>query len=86
MQVDSTRGADRDAKEARENVAFVEADAAAAAIAVARTEALESVEYTNEAAGGTGMMVDKTRAREWKVMIQKAVLEHGVGKWEAKVR
>lgn len=73
-------------KESRENTAYIEADAAATAMALTHTEAHESVDYPNEEAGGTGVMSDKNCAREWRTMLQKSVLEHGVGQWAAKVR
>lgn len=79
-QVDSGTG------EARAGVELTEADAAGTAIAFARAEALERVEYKEEEVGGRGTMQDKQRAREWRALLQKAVLEHGVGRWEAKVR
>lgn len=79
-------------KEDKDSVAAAEADAAAAAIAVARTEAHESVEYEGEEAGGTGMLMDTSgtsdtkTARERRAMLQKAVMEYGVGGWQKTVR
>lgn len=64
---------------------LLEADAAAAT-ALARVEAHESVVYRDEEAGGTGIMGDHNNAREYRTMLQKSVQEHGVGGWEAKAR
>lgn len=88
LQGESVSGAEGDvAKEAAENLATVEADAAAAAaMAVARAEAYESVDFKDEEAGGSGTAGDKTQMRELRALLQRSVLEHGVGGWAAKVR
>lgn len=81
--------ADGDVKEDKDSMAAAAAEAAAAAaIAVARTEAYESVKYEGEESGGAGieLLNDTKTAREWRAMLQKAVLEHGVGSWQATVR
>ncbi|CAM9452162.1 unnamed protein product [Ectocarpus sp. 8 AP-2014] len=78
---DAIAGADGDpAKDfCREAVSFAEADAAAAAVAMARTEAHESVDHPGEEAGGAGTFDDKSRARERRALLQKLIMEHGVG-------
>lgn len=67
-------------------MSLAEADAVAAAVVMARTEAHESVEYKEEKAGGAGTFDDKTRSRERKALLQKLVQEHGVGGLQTKVR
>lgn len=86
MQVES--GEHGDCKGARDitNMAFIKAEAAVVAIALARTKVQEGVEWNDEEAGGTGMMKDQNRSQEFRAMLQKLVLEHGVGSWEEKVR
>lgn len=87
MQEEAATGADCElSKEAKESMYFAEADAAAAAVAVARTEAHESVHHKDEEAGGTGATDDKNSTRERRALLQKFVLEHGVGGLETKVR
>lgn len=88
MQEEAATGADGEAaREAKENMYFAEADAAAAAVAVARSEAHESVDYNEEEAGGAGTFDDESSsARELRALLQKFVLEHGVGGLETKVR
>eukprot|EP00752_Nemacystus_decipiens_P010814 g9619.t1 len=77
---EAATGADSElSKEAKESMYFAEADAAAAAVAVARTEAHESVHHKDEEAGGTGAIDDKSSTRERRALLQKFVLEHGVG-------
>lgn len=72
-------------KEKKEVIALAEADAAAAATALNRAEAAERVDYADEEAGGNGMPKDRSKARERRAILQKAVLDLGVGGWEAKV-
>ena len=72
-------------REAKENASSGEADALTAVIAAAHAEAHESVDYEDEDRGGSGVMNEKKRGREWKALLQKSVLEHGVGRWEEKV-
>lgn len=90
VQEEAATGADgevsKEAKEAKEGMYFAEADAAAAAVAVARTEAHESVHHKDEEAGGTGAIDDKSSTRERRALLQKFVLEHGVGGLGKKVR
>ncbi|CAM9667574.1 unnamed protein product [Scytosiphon promiscuus] len=82
---ESMSGIDGDAaKEGRDCASFAEADAAAAAVAVARTEAHESVNHQGEQAGGTGTF-DKTWTRDQRALLQKLVLEHGVAGLATKV-
>lgn len=87
MQEDAATGTDGEvSKEAKEGMYFAEADAAAAAVTVARTEAYESVDYKDEKAGGAGTFAKKDNTRERKALLQKFVLEHGVGGLATKVR
>lgn len=87
VQEEATTGADgKLSKEAKESMYFAEADAAAAAVAVARTEAHESVDHKDEEAGGTGAIDNKNSTRERRALLQKFVLEHGVGGLGTKVR
>lgn len=87
MQEEAAAGADGEvSKEFKEDMYFAEADAAAAAVAVARTEAYESVDHKDEEAGGTGAVDDRNSTRERRALLQKFVLEHGVGGLETKVR
>lgn len=72
-------------REAKDGLYFAEADAAAAAVAVARVEAHESVDHEGEEAGGAGTFDDKSCSREHRALLQKLVLEHGVGGLETKV-
>ncbi|CAM9278100.1 unnamed protein product [Ectocarpus sp. 4 AP-2014] len=69
----------------REAVSFAEADAAAAAVAMARTEAHESVDHPEEEAGRTGTFDDKSGARERRALLQKLIMEHGVGGLKTKL-
>ncbi|CAN0578811.1 unnamed protein product [Ectocarpus sp. 12 AP-2014] len=84
---DAIAGADGDpAKEfCREAVLFAEADAAAAAVAMAHTEAHESVDHPGEEAGGAATFDDKSRARERRALLQKLIMEHGVGGLKTKL-
>lgn len=85
-QEESATGAEGDAgKETKESVMLVEADAAAAT-ALARLSAHESVTYRDEEAGGTGATGDRPTAQQCRALLLKSVQEHGVGGWEAKVR
>lgn len=87
VQEEAATGSDGEApKEAKEGMYFAEADTAAAAVAVARTEAHESVHHKEEEAGGAGTLDDKNSTRERRALLQKLVLEHGVGGLETKVR
>lgn len=70
----------------KEHVALAEADAAAVTAGTARAEAAEKVHYANEEAGGCGVPQDSNQARQWRAILLKAVLEHGVGAWETQVR
>eukprot|EP00903_Cladosiphon_okamuranus_P015525 g14334.t1 len=72
-------------KEFKEGMYFAEADAAAAAVTVARTEAYESVDHKDEQAGGTGAVEDKNASREQRALLQKFILEHGVGGLQTKL-
>lgn len=53
---------------------------------MARTEAHESVDHPREEAGGAGTFGEKSRARERRALLQKLIMEHGVGGLETKVR
>lgn len=87
VQGETISGVDSEAaREARDNASFAEADAAAAAVAVARTEAHESVDHQGEEAGGAGTFDDKGWTREQRASLQKLVLEHGVAALATKVR
>lgn len=87
MQGEAATGADSDVvREAKDSISFAEADAAAAAVAMARTEAHESVQHMEEKAGGPGAFFDQTRSRERRALLQKLVQEHGVGGFQTKVR
>lgn len=87
MQGEAVTGVDDEvAREVREGLSFAEADAAAAAVAMARTKAHESVDHKEEEAGSAGTFDDRTRSREQKALLQKLVQEHGVGGLETKVR
>lgn len=86
VQGEATSGVDGEVvREARDGASFAEADAAAAAVAVARTEAHESVDHQGEDAGGTGTLDDKNWTREQRALLQKLVLEHGVAGLATKV-
>lgn len=86
VQGEAATGADGEVKEAKDGMSFAEADAAAAGVVKARTEAHESVEHKQEEAGGAGKFEDKTRSRERKALLQKLVQEHGVGGLQTKVK
>lgn len=86
VQEEAATGADGDVvREAKDGLYFAEADAAAAAVAVARIEAHESVDHEGEEAGGAGIFDDKSCTREHRALLQKLVLEHGVGGLTTKV-
>lgn len=86
VQEEAATGADGEGiREAKDSLYFAEADAAAAAVAVARTEAHESVRHEGEEAGGAGTSDGKSCTREQRALLQKLVLEHGVGGLETKV-